>query len=168
MPPSIFELGRGIPPRRIGVLGELLADVPRTQAAILTPVRVPVRPMRAPGAVLPATPNVLLPVGHLARPLDLDPRIPALPGDQEPPDEDQEPAQIELVQFADLPHEVAIDGHLRRECTQEPKSSKPDQNQTERALGHGSASRDAQSHRFGLNACRMSYPRCLHYLRRGT
>src|SRR5438876_2664053 len=115
MPRPIFELGRGAPLRWLDVRGELLADVPGAQPALLAPVRVPVRPMRAPGAILPAAPDVLLPVCHLPSPLDLHARIAALPGDEESPDEDQEPAQVELVQFADLPHEVAIDGHLRLE-----------------------------------------------------
>src|SRR5256885_6843520 len=129
-------LGTGVPVGGVGVRGELLADVAGAEAALLAPVGVPVRPVRAAGAVLASAPNVLLSVRHLPRALHVGPGVAALAGDEEPPDEDQETPEVELVEVADLAHEVTIDRHLRPECPQEPKSSNPDRNQTEREPHH--------------------------------
>src|SRR5438309_8726715 len=99
------------------VLRKVLADVARADPAVLSPVRVPVGPVRTPRAIVATAPDVLLPVGHGPRRLDLRPGVETLSGHDEASDEDEEPAQIELVELADLPHQLAVDRHLTRKCT---------------------------------------------------
>ena len=63
-------------------------------------------------------PDVLLPVGDLApavRLVSLD----AVPGYQEPPGEDQEPAEVVLIEQSDAAEEIMIEGHLGYERTQD-------------------------------------------------
>src|SRR2546430_10864280 len=112
--------------RRLHVPGQLLADVAGPEPPILSPVGVPVGTVWAARAVLPAAPDALLAVGDLPGPLHVGAGIAPLPRDQEPPDEDEQPAEVELDELTELAHQDAVDGHLRRECTQEPNSSKPD------------------------------------------
>src|SRR5437588_3318489 len=118
----LLRLGTG---RRLGVLRQLPADVAGPEPPVLPPVGVPVGAVRAPRAVLAAAPDALLTVGDLAGALHVRAGIAPLPRDQEPPDEDEEPAQVELVELAQLAHQVPVHRHLRGECPQEPKSSKP-------------------------------------------
>src|SRR5690242_11022782 len=101
------RLGRRTGGHRVG---ELLADVARADPAALSPVRVPVRAVGAPRAVLPPATDVLLPVGDLPLRGGLSP---ALARSEQPPHEDEEPAQVELVELPDLAHELPIDRHLR-------------------------------------------------------
>jgi hypothetical protein len=61
---------------------------------------------------------VLLPVGDLAPALRLD-SLDAVPRNQEAASEDQEPAQVVLVEQSDAAEEVMIEGHLGYERTQD-------------------------------------------------
>ena len=63
-------------------------------------------------------PDVLLPVRDLApavRLVSLDP----VPGYQEAPGEDQEPAEVVLIEQSDAAEEIMIEGHLGYERTQD-------------------------------------------------
>ena len=103
--------------RGLGALGELLSDVPRPESPALTPIRVPVRPVGAARAVRPAASDVLLAVRDLARVLHVPAGVTALSRHQEPPDEDEEPPEVELVQIPDLAHEVPVHRHLTSDST---------------------------------------------------
>jgi hypothetical protein len=74
--------------------------------------------VRTPRAAVAPAPDVLLPVGDLAptvRLVSLDP----VPGYQEAPGEDQEPADIVLVEQSDAAEKIMIEGHLGYERTQD-------------------------------------------------
>jgi hypothetical protein len=92
--------------------GQLFSDVPRTEAPALTPVRVPVRPVRASGAaVLPAL-DRLEPVGDF-RLLGGAFRVEAgaVAVKQQPSYEDHQAPKVVLVEPSDGADEIAFDRH---------------------------------------------------------
>jgi hypothetical protein len=71
-----------------------------------------------PRAPVAPAPDVLLPVGDLSpavRLVSLD----AMTGYQEAPGEDQEPAEVVLIEQSDVAEEITIEGHLGYERTQD-------------------------------------------------
>jgi len=91
---------------------ELLSDVTGPKPAFLTPVRVPVRAVRASGAAVFATADGLEPIGDLRvlrRTILLEARSVAVK--QKPPHEDHQTPEVVLVQASDGPDQLSIDRH---------------------------------------------------------
>jgi hypothetical protein len=103
-------------PRR--PLRKPLSDVPGAEPAALAPVGVPVGPVGASGAPTASAADVFLPIGDAStlRPLLL--RLEAVPGDQQSPGEDQQAAEIVLIEGSYPAEQVSVKGHLGYERTQ--------------------------------------------------
>jgi hypothetical protein len=98
--------------RDVSPLGELLSDVAGPKPAFFTPVRVPIRPMRAARTALFAAADGLEPVGDLRVlrwTILLETGSVAMK--QKPPDEDHQAPEVVLVQASDGPDQLSIDRH---------------------------------------------------------
>src|SRR5438128_10891904 len=107
MGPGSCGLARAGTGRRLDALWQVLADVAGPKPAVFSPVGVPVRAVWAARAVLPAAPDALLAIRDLPRPLHVRTGIATLPRHQKPADEDEQPAQVELVELTELAHQIS-------------------------------------------------------------
>lgn len=95
------------------LVGSFPSDVAGSNAAVLAPVRIPIRTVRTPGAACFAAPHRLEPVADLAH-LARGDRVVAFSRGlgHQPSDKDQKSPEVVFVESSDLSNEVSINRHL--------------------------------------------------------